>query len=381
MLLCLKSQVVSERGRQVERDGGPRRVHTPHHTVDREERLPRGRFLVPRLRALCQRALYVQRNARRDAKQNQNIRATEIWAELLRSHSERPFSQENWAEGEARRNAVPARWQEMGRGVVNFVHRRVQKERAEDPLAKYLSTTSTSYFKRVGGRLLYVAVNHVPVVPLILPVQESIKALWRGMCPCGQHVISYGLCVYYWRRCGRTFVSCLAELMLYARTNNAHEELLFHVLDMAREYRFKNNRGAKLLRQTARKTISDFLPTGRLVKYGAGLIAESVYVLTGHSVGVHSAATAWDNLGLNPAVWSDIDEVVWFLATVSTLCEVPAVVYSEIPHVFGDAFTCADMEHFIVDFEDTAGLAGHTVSFSSWLISYWSRRAKNPHDW
>lgn len=339
---------------------------------DRTERRPAKKYCSAFFRAQAHRVLASQRAFRREAIAEQRFWSSCLWEVQLRSQLGLPDRGQPWAREAvgARRNAVSDQLMRLRGGLVGHFRRFAIQEQTEDPLRKLTFVSNTSYFRRMAGRFLYVVATDLPFVAAIPTLFTTWQSLSRGMCPCGQHVLAYGLCVNYWNRATRTYVQYLVEILTYARTNQAHDEVLFQILDVAREVNFKNDRGTKLVRQSLRKTASNTLPLLRQVKLGAGFISDVAYIFTGHSMQVNATLSRSDDLGLIPVGWEDVDEIAWFLTLSNGIgVRLPRILFEELPRVFGDAFTLGDLESFCDEMDEDIGFfdVRGRKAFSSWL--------------
>jgi hypothetical protein len=279
------------------------------------------------VRALAHRAVAMQRWCVRRAEKLQKDRACEISAELLSLRSEPPAFKwpKYWGpyrvdyerrrgEGEARPNTVSARLQRVRDGLVGRFRRVARMERSEDPLAQYLNSESEStYFKRVGGRFLYVLVTDLPVIREVPRLITTGGDLLRGFCPCGQHVLDYGVCAYFWERLTVHAIDYIRELLTYAATNGDYATVALQVVNEAREVFYRGERGRKLARKTLRKTIMSKTPYVKLAQWSFGLASDAAYVLSGTGLDVAARLQALEEWGLRPIHMEDVDQIGYLL--------------------------------------------------------------------
>jgi hypothetical protein len=164
---------------------------------------------------------------------------------------------------------------------------------------------------------VYVIVTDLPIVAAVPKIGNAYSNVSRGMCPCGQHVLSYGICNNFWTRVGAHNLAYLQDLSLYSRVNNDYsEEIWMKWVDCAREYNFKADRGRKLIAETARKTISRWIPGSTLFQSALGIASDAYYVVTGHSPSVNSYRKAVDEYLITRSTVHPVDEVAEFLTVL-----------------------------------------------------------------
>jgi len=292
---------------------------------DNSERRVGYKYVSAYVRVLVRRALAFQRWSRREAVRKQESQAREITKLWIDSELEQ--RSRLWAVEVGLRSKTSSAWSQAKLGLADTFTRASKDE--DDPLYRFTGKRA-SYFKRVVGRLAYVVVTDLPVVAAIPTFSSLWTSLSRGMCPCGQHVLSYVICNEFWKRVGVHNLEYLTDLATYSYVNGDYgESVWLRWVDCAREFNFKADRGRKLIAETARKTVSRLVPGGAWLQASLGLASDAYYVVTGHSPSINSYRKAVDEYLISRSTVHPVDEVAEFLTMLA------------VNHHEQDAFTWA----------------------------------------